>query len=159
MAGVTRLLLALQEISLPGDLPGECDLGLALKEFFERTDIQSLMVKMNQSQLYDMQESRYGTILGTYADKTMKHKIRVGLPTPNYTYYETGATHESLTVYADEESVGVFPDHESAPEYAHFALDGNAWGLNVEHWDELMPKVVVSLQDGIRDFLETSMKD
>jgi hypothetical protein len=153
MAGVTRLVLALQEISLPGDLPGECDLGLALKEFFERTDIQSLMVKMNQSQLYDMQESRYGTILGTYADKTMKHKIRVGLPTPNYTYYETGKTHESLTVYADEESVGIFPDHESAPEYAHFALNGDAWGLNNENFDELMPEIKEAVTNQIRDFL------
>lgn len=153
MAGVTRLVLALQEISLPGDLPGECDLGLALKSFFERTDIQSLMVKMNQSQLYDMQESRYGTILGTYADKTMKHKIRVGLPTPNYTYYETGKTHESLTVYADEESVGIFPDHESAPEYAHFALNGDAWGLNTENFDELMPDIKEAVTNQIRDFL------
>lgn len=153
MAGVTRLLLALQEISLPGDLPGECDLGLALKQFFERTDIQSLMVKMNQSQLYDMQENRYGSILGTYAEKTMKHKIRVGLPTPNYTYYETGATHESLTVYADEESVGIFPDHESAPEYAHFALDGSAWGLNNEHFDELLPEIKEAVTNQIRDFL------
>lgn len=153
MAGVTRLLLALQEISLPGDLPGECDLGLALKSFFERTDIQSLMVKMNQSQLYDMQESRYGTILGTYSDKTKKHKIRVGLPVPNYTYYETGKTHESLTVYADEESVGIFPNHESAPEYAHFALDGDAWGLNTENFDELMPDIKEAVTNQIRDFL------
>lgn len=153
MAGVTRLLLALQEISLPGDLPGECDLGLALKQFFERTDIQTLMVKMNQSQLYDMQESRYGAILGTYADKTMKHKIRVGLPTPNYTYYETGKTHESLTVYADEESVGIFPDHESAPEYAHFALNGDAWGLNNENFDELMPDIKEAVTNQIRAFL------
>lgn len=153
MAGVTRLLLALQEISLPGDLPGECDLGLALKQFFERTDIQTLMVQMNQSQLYDRQENRYGSILGTYAEKTMKHKIRVGLPTPNYTYYETGATHESLTVYADEESVGIFPDHESAPEYAHFALDGSAWGLNNENFDELMPDIKEAVTNQIRAFL------
>ena len=72
MAGVTRLLLALQEISLPGDLPGECDLGLALKHFFERTDIQTLMVQMNQTQLYNMMESRTGSRLGTYADKTLR---------------------------------------------------------------------------------------
>ncbi len=159
MPSIAKLLSTLGEISLPGDLPGGCDLGVVLRDFFERTDISELMVKMNQTQLFDMKQSRYGTILGTYTEKTAKHKRKIGLPDDFYTYYETGKTHESLTVYADEESVGVFPDHESAPEYAHFALDGNAWGLNVEHWDELMPEVVVSLQDGIRDFLETSMKD
>ena len=82
MAGVTRLLLALQEISLPGDLPGECDLGLALKHFFERTDIQTLMVQMNQTQLYNMMESRTGSRLGTYADKTGSTAARPGTSEP-----------------------------------------------------------------------------
>ena len=34
MAGVDRLVLALQAVSFPGDLPGECDLGQILKDFF-----------------------------------------------------------------------------------------------------------------------------
>lgn len=147
------MVLALQEISLPGDFPGECDLGIGLREFFSRPSVQEMMVRMNQSQLYDMQESRYGTILGTYADKTMKHKLRVGLPTPHYTYYETGTTHESLRVYADEETVGIFPDHESAPEYAVFALDPNAWGLNDENFGELAPEMSEAVVEQIRDFL------
>lgn len=147
-----RLILALQEISLPSDLPGECDLGLALQEFFERPGVQELMVKMNQSQLYDAMENRYGNRLGVYADKTMKHKRKVGLPTPYYSYYETGATHESLEVMATDEWVGVFPGQD-APEYATFALDTTAWGLNDANVDELMPFITEAVVKQIRDFL------
>lgn len=155
MAGVTRLLLALQEISLPGDLPGECDLGLALKHFFERSEIQTLMVQMNQTQLYDKMENRSGFHIERYKDKTLKHKIRHDLPIPFYSYYETGATHESLEVFADEESVGIWPG-ENAPEYA-FLLDGSAWGLNNEHFNELCeekkPQMVEEITNHIRAFL------
>ena len=147
-----RLILALQEISLPSDLPGECDLGLVLQEFFERPGVQELMVKMNQSQLYDAMENRYGNRLGVYADKTMKHKRKVGLPTPYYSYYETGATHESLEVMATDEWVGVFPGQD-APEYATFALDTTAWGLNDANVDELMPLITEAVVKQIRDFL------
>jgi hypothetical protein len=151
MAGVERVVLALQEISLPGDLPGECDLGLLLKAFFSTPSVQDMMVRMNQSQLYDQMENRYGTHIGHYADKTMKHKVRVGLPTPYYSYYETGRTHESLAVFADEESVGIFPD-DTAPEYA-MMLDGSAWGLNNENFDELRPEMRDAVVDGLRTYL------
>ena len=147
-----RLILALQEISLPSDLPGECDLGLVLQEFFERPGVQELMVKMNQSQLYDAMENRYGNRLGVYADKTMKHKRTVGLPTPYSSYYETGATHESLEVMATDEWVGVFPGQD-APEYATFALDTTAWGLNDANVDELQPLITEAVVKQIRDFL------
>jgi hypothetical protein len=164
MAGVERIVNFLRGIDIPSeDIPMDdipsVDLGFALRQFFSRADIQKRMVEMNTDRLYSEQGNRNYQQLGIYADKTAKHKRKYGLPDHYYTYYETGKTHESLRVYAEADSVAIYPDHESAPEYAHFALDGNAWGLNVEHWDELMPKVVVSLQDGIRDFLETSMKD
>ena len=153
MAGVERLILALQEVAVPSDdLPTECDLGTALKNFFSRPDVQELMVSMNQSQLYDMMENRYGGRLGTYAEKTMKHKRKVGLPTPYYSYYETGATHESLEVMATDEWVGVFPGRD-APEYATFALDTTAWGLNDANVDELMPQITEAVVKQIRDFL------
>lgn len=152
MAGVERLVLALQEVSFPGDLPGECDLGQILKEFFLRPEVKTVMINMNQSQLFDEQLNRYGTILGTYADKTARHKRRRGLPDVHYTYYETGKTYDSLEVYADDESVGIFPD-ESAPDYANYALDGSAWGLNNENFAELVPEMRDAVVDGIRNFL------
>lgn len=152
MAGVTRLVLALQEISLPGDLPCECDLGLALKQFFERSDIQTLMVQMNQTQLYNMMESRTGSRLGTYADKTLKHKIKWGKPYPYYSYYETGKTHESLEVFAEDEYVMIAPG-EDAPKYAIKNLDALAWGLNNEHFEELVPDMKEAVANHIRDFL------
>lgn len=153
MAGVERLILALQEVAVPSDdLPTLCDLGQALKKFFSRPDIQALMVQMNQTQLYDMMESRTGTRIGTYAEKTLKHKRKVGLPTPYYSYYETGATHESLEVFAEDEWVMIAPGQD-APEYATFALDEIAWGLNDEHFEELMPEIKEAVVNEIRDFL------
>lgn len=152
MTKLDGLVLALQEVSLPGDLPGECDLGQGLKKFFSKEEIKAVMIKMNQSQLYDQQESRYGTRLGVYAEKTAKHKRRVGLPDKYYTYYETGATHESLDVLAEDDWVMVTPG-EDAPEYANFALDTNAWGLNDENFEELMPEIKGAVVEQIRDFL------
>jgi len=152
MAGVERVVLALWEISLPGDLPGECDLGSALKAFFERTDIQTQMVQMNQTQLYNMMESRTGTRLGTYAEKTLKHKIKWNKPYPYYSYYETGKTHESLEVFAEDDWVMIAPG-EDAPEYAIRNLDALAWGLNDEHFEELVPEMKDAVINKIRTYL------
>lgn len=153
MAGVGRLVQALLEVSVPpDDFPAECDLGVALRQFFSEPSVQERMVEMNQSQLFDMQESRYGTRLGVYAEKTAKHKRRVGLPDVYYSYYETGRTQESLTVYAEDEFVGIYPHHEDAPEYAQ-NLDGNAWGLNNENFDELVPEMKDAVVNRIRQFL------
>ena len=153
MAGVERLIRALQEVAVPSDdLPTLCDFGQILKKFFSRPDIQELMVKMNQTQLYDMMESRNGTRLGTYAEKTLKHKIRHNRPYPYYSYYETGKTHESLEVFAEDEFVMIAPGQD-APEYAIKNLDAIAWGLNDEHFEELMPEIKEAVVNEIRDFL------
>ena len=157
MPSLDKLLFALQEVSIPGDLPGECDLGIFLKEFFSTPSVQELMVKMNQTQLYNMMENRYGRHIEHYKEKTLKHKIKWNKPYPYYSYYETGKTHESLEVIADEETVGIWPGQD-APEYA-VHLDASAWGLNPDHWNEIIPMAIEPIQDGIRKFLETTMKD
>lgn len=147
------LISRLSEIAPPSDdLPTLCDLGIAVREFFSRADIQEWMVQTNQDNMYDRQENIYGQHIAYYSDKTAKHKRKRGLPDKYYTYYETGKTYDSLEVYADDESVGIFPD-ESAPDYANYALDGSAWGLNNENFAELVPEMRDAVVDGIRNFL------
>lgn len=132
-----------------GGLPS-VDVNLALRQFFSRGDIQERMLQMNTDRLYSEQGNRYYVQLGVYADKTAKHKRRVGLPDHYYTYYETGQTHDSLTVYPQETSVAIYPNHESAPDYAN-TLDGSAWGLTDPEMDELMPDVRDAVLMAIRN--------
>ena len=151
--GLDRLILALGEVAAPSDdLPTECDLGEAVREFFERPEVQARMVEMNQSQLFDLQEDTKGHRLGVYKDKTAKHKRKIGLPDHYYTYYETGKTYESLRVYVDATSVSIWPDHETAPEYAQ-ALKGSAWGLNPENRSECVPEIKDIAINKIREYL------
>lgn len=155
MAGVERIVNFLRGIDIPsedipmGDMPS-VDIGFALRQFFSRTDIQQRMLDMNKDRLYSEQGNRNYVQLGVYAEKTAKHKRRYGLPDHYYTYYETGRTHESLRVYPDGDSVGIYPDHESAPDYAQ-NLDGSAWGLSDPEMDELMPEVRDAVLIAIRN--------
>jgi hypothetical protein len=102
--------------------------------------------------MYDRQENIYGQHIGYYSDKTAKHKRRKGLPDKYYTYYETGETHESLRVYVEADYVAIWPDHESAPEYAH-DLDASAWGLQPDDLDERMEEITIAVVEQIRDFI------
>ena len=156
MAGVERIVNFLRGIDIPSeDIPMDdipsVDLGFALRQFFSRADVQQRMVDMNTDRLYSEQGNRNYTQLGIYADKTAKHKRKYGLPDHYYTYYETGKTYDSLRVYAEADSVAIYPDHESAPQYAHAALDGSAWGLSDPEMDELMPEVKDAVLIAIRN--------
>lgn len=154
MAGVTRLINALSEIAVPepGDaFPVECDLGHILKDFFSRDNIKRWMVEMNQDQLYKLMVNRNGVHIAHYAERTLKRKMRDGKPYPYYSYYETGRTHDSLVVIADDDTVGVYLDTD-APDYSKF-LEQSAWGLTDESFDELMPEMRDAVVDGIRNFL------
>jgi len=147
------LISRLSEIAPPSDnLPTLCDLGNAVREFFSRADIQEWMVQTNQDNMYDRQENIYGQHIGYYSDKTAKHKRRKGLPDKYYTYYETGQTYESLRVYVEADYVAIWPDHESAPEYAH-DLDASAWGLQPQDLDGKREEIVSAVIDQIRDFI------
>lgn len=155
MAGVERIVNFLRGIDIPSeDIPMDdipsVDIGFALRQFFSRADIQKRMVEMNTDRLYSEQGNRNYQQLGIYADKTAKHKRKYGLPDHYYTYYETGTTHESLRVYPEDNSVAIYPDHESAPEYAQY-LDGSAWGLSDPEMDELMPEVRDAVLIAIRN--------
>ena len=148
-----RLISRLSEIAPPSDdLPPLCDLGIAVREFFSRPDIQAWMIETNQDNMYVRQENIYGQHIAYYTDKTAKHKRRVGLPDKYYTYYETGKTYESLRVYVEADHVAIYPDHESAPEYAH-DLDPTAWGLQPQDLDEKRSELLTMVQNQIRDFI------
>ena len=156
MAGVERIVNFLRGIDIPSeDIPMDdipsVDIGFALRQFFSRADIQKRMVEMNTDRLYSEQGNRNYVQLGVYAEKTAKHKKAHDRPYHYYTYYETGKTYDSLRVYVEADSVAIYPDHESAPNYAQTALDGSAWGLSDPEMDELMPEVRDAVLIAIRN--------
>ena len=120
--------------------------------FFKQDNVKKKILDLNRDRLYVESTDNMGIYLPPYAEKTAKHKRRVGLPDKRYTYYETGATHESLElfVFDDFAMVGL---GEYAPEYA-FSLDASAWGITDEQYDEEVRDTLLEfVQDKLKDYL------
>ena len=120
--------------------------------FFNQDKVKEKILDLNRDRLYIESTDNNGLYLPPYTEKTAKHKRRVGLPDKRYTYYETGATHESLElfVFDDFAMVGL---GEDAPEYA-FELDASAWGITDGQYDEEVRDTLLGfVQDKLKDYL------
>ena len=120
--------------------------------FFNQDKVKEKILDLNRDRLYFESTDNNGVYLPPYTEKTAKHKRRVGLPDKRYTYYETGATHESLDLYVEDEfamvTLGV-----DAPEYA-FSLDASAWGITDDQYDEEIREILLGfVQDKLKDYL------
>ena len=122
------------------------------QKFFKQDNVKEKILDLNKDRLYSESTNNNGFYMPPYAEKTAKHKRRVGLPDKRYTYYETGATHESLElfVFDDFAMVGL---GEYAPEYA-FSLDASAWGITDGQYDEEVRDTLLEfVQDKLKDYL------
>lgn len=120
--------------------------------FFKQDNVKKNILDLNRDRLYVESTNNNGLYLPPYAEKTAKHKRRVGLPDRRYTYYETGATHESLDLYVEDEfamvTLGV-----DAPEYA-FLLDESAWGITDDQYDEEIREILLGfVQEELKKYL------
>ena len=122
------------------------------QRFFSSDDVKEMVLDLNRDRLYNKSTTRDGVLLPFYAEKTAKHKRRVGLPDVRYTYYETGDTHESLDlVVGDDYAIIVLGT--DAPDYAQL-LDETAWGLTDEDYDEgVRGELLNFVQTEIKNFL------
>lgn len=122
------------------------------QRFFSNDDVKEMVLDLNRDRLYNKSTTRDGILLPLYAEKTAKHKRRVGLPDVRYTYYETGDTHESLDlVVGDDYAIIVLGT--DAPDYAQL-LDETAWGLTDEDYDEgVRGELLNFVQTEIKNFL------
>ena len=118
--------------------------------FFNQDKVKEKILDLNRDRLYTESTDNNGLYLPPYTEKTAKHKRRVGLPDKRYTYYETGATHESLElfVFDDFAMVGL---GEDAPSYAS-SLDASAWGITDDQYDE-------EVRDTLLGFVQDKLKD
>ena len=120
--------------------------------FFKQENVKEKILDLNRDRLYFESTNNNGLYLPTYAEKTAKHKRRVGLPDRRYTYYETGATHESLELLVFDDFAMV-ASGEYAPEYA-FSLDASAWGITDGQYDEEIRETLLEfVQDKLKDYL------
>ena len=120
--------------------------------FFNQDKVKEKILDLNRDRLYLESTDNNGFYLPPYAEKTAKHKRRVGLPDKRYTYYETGATHESLELFVFDDSAMVGLG-EDAPEYAYL-LDASAWGITDEQYDEEVRDTLLEfVQDKLKDYL------
>ena len=120
--------------------------------FFKKDNIKDKILDLNRDRLYFESTDNMGVYLPPYSEWTAKHKRRVGLPDKRYTYYETGATHESLELFVFDDSAMIAPG-EDAPEYA-VELDASAWGITDEQYDEEVRDTLLEfVQDKLKDYL------
>lgn len=120
--------------------------------FFKQDNVKEKILDLNRDRLYMESTDNMGVYLPPYSEWTAKHKRRVGLPDKRYTYYETGATHESLElfVFDDFAMVGL---GEDAPSYAG-SLDASAWGITDDQYDEEVRDTLLEfVQDKLKDYL------
>ena len=120
--------------------------------FFKQDKVKEKILDLNRDRLYFESTDNNGVYLPPYAEKTAKHKRRVGLPDKRYTYYETGATHESLELFVFDDSAMVGLG-EDATEYAYL-LDASAWGITDGQYDEEVRDTLLEfVQDKLKDYL------
>ena len=145
-----ELIIKVEDIAVNSGALTSLDFFELAQMFFKQESIKKSILDLNRDRLYIESTNNNGLYLPPYADKTAKHKRRVGLPDRRYTYYETGATHESLDLYVEDEfamvTLGV-----DAPEYA-FSLDASAWGITDEQYDE-------EVRDTLLGFVQDKLKD
>ena len=119
---------------------------------FKQENIKEKVLDLNRDRLYTESTDNMGVYLPPYSEWTAKHKRRVGLPDRRYTYYETGATHESLDLYVEDEfamvTLGV-----DAPAYA-VELDASAWGITDDQYDEEIREILLGfVQEELKKYL------
>ena len=147
-----ELIIKVDDIAVNSGALTSLDFFELAQMFFKQESIKKSILDLNRDRLYIESTNNNGVYLPPYAEKTAKHKRRVGLPDKRYTYYETGATHESLDLYVEDEfamvTLGV-----DAPEYA-FSLDASAWGITDDQYDEEIREILLGfVQDKLKDYL------
>ena len=146
-----ELISKVDDIAVNSGRLATLDLFELAQMFFKQESIKKSILDLNRDRLYFESTDNQGFYLPPYTDKTAKHKRRVGLPDKRYTYYETGATHESLDLYVEDEfamvTLGV-----DAPEYA-IELDASAWGITDDQYDEEIREILLEfVQDKLKDY-------
>ena len=147
-----ELISKVDDVAVNSGKLATLDLFELAQMFFKQDDVKENILDLNRDRLYSESTTNRGTYLPPYAVKTAKHKKRVGLPDKRYTYYETGATHESLELFVFDDSAMIAPG-EDAPEYA-VELDASAWGITDEQYDEEVRDTLLEfVQDKLKDYL------
>ena len=147
-----ELISKVDDIAVNSGRLATLDLFELAQMFFKQEYIKDKILDLNRDRLYIESTTNKGNYLPPYAEKTAKHKRRVGLPDRRYTYYETGATHESLDLYVEDEFAMVTLG-EDAPEYA-FSLDASAWGITDDQYDEEIREILLGfVQEELKKYL------
>ena len=147
-----ELISKVDDIAVNSGRLATLDLFELAQMFFKHENIKEKVLDLNRDRLYFESTDNNGLYLPPYTEKTAKHKRRVGLPDTRYTYYETGATHESLELFVFDDFAMVAPG-ENAPSYAG-SLDASAWGITDGQYDEEVRDTLLGfVQDKLKDYL------
>ena len=132
------------------DFENKLDANKAL-EFGIDSDMEELIIDLNQEQLYKEGEDSEGQSLGKYSPYTIKIKQSKGQPTSHITLYDTGEFYESFKVtYKGGELIldanGQKDDTNLFTEYGDDILGLNDKNMSI-FINELIKKVVFYLRN------------
>ena len=81
-------------------------------EFAFDSDMQELLIELNQDQLFNEGKDSEGQSLGSYSPYTIKIKQSKGQPTNRITLYDTGEFYQSFKAYYEDGSIVIDADAE-----------------------------------------------
>ena len=82
-----ELIIKVEDIAVNSGALTSLDFFELAQMFFKQESIKKSILDLNRDRLYFESTTNRGTYLPPYAEKTAKHKRRVGLPDRRYTYY------------------------------------------------------------------------
>ena len=113
------------------------------------SDIQELIIELNQEQLYNLGEDSEGKSLGTYAPTTVMIKQAQGVPTDRITLKDTGDFYSSFKVFYSNGEIfidadGQKDDTDLFDEYGEDILGLNDANMSI-FIDEVKKNIVFYL--------------
>lgn len=159
MRRLNQLIENVESISLGGGEKG--DLFPFLRDFFSNDEVKKKIIEFNQHQLFNLEQDREGNIIGAYSPRIVKRKIREGLPSVNYTFYETGTFFKSMDVYPKEDCVEIITSDNSSLKYDSIGKMSNTKQQSPDHIDWMMSRYNPSRTSlGIQDnFMRTIVEE
>ena len=111
------------------ELEEKLDVNKAL-DFSVDSDIQELIIELNQEQLYNLGEDSEGKSLGTYAPTTVMIKQAQGVPTDRITLKDTGDFYSSFKVFYSNGEIFIDADGQKDDTNLFAEYGEDILGLN-----------------------------
>lgn len=115
-------------------------------EFAFDSDIEELVIKLNQDQLFNLGQDSEGDSLGSYSPYTIKIKQAKGQPTNRITLYDTGEFYQSFKAYYEDGSIVIDANAEKDDTNLFDEFGVDILGLNDSNMSIFVNEIVQKIK-------------